>query len=96
MKQLSKEFTGTGDVKGFIFTQLRSSEKAFLYKVNTGNTTHWEVFERRVSKAGSRFFGDIEVKFEEKEKYPKSEHFGDWAWCCTSLKVAEDIYEQLQ
>lgn len=33
MQELQKEFNGTGDVKGFTFTQLEKNNKAVFYEV---------------------------------------------------------------
>lgn len=83
MKELQLEFIGRGQVKGFIFTQLNKSEKAYIYKVDTGSSTHYEVFKRKVNKQ----FNCI--------SYPSDKAFGYWAWSCSTLQRAEQVFEQL-
>ena len=83
MKELQLKFIGRGQVKGFIFTQLNKSEKAYIYKVDTGSSTHYEVFKRKVNKQ----FNCI--------SYPSDKAFGYWAWSCSTLRRAEQVFEQL-
>jgi hypothetical protein len=83
MQDLKLSFLGKGQVKGFIFTQKNKSEKAYLYEVNTGNSIHYEVFKKRINKQ----FNCI--------SYPSDKAFGLWAWSCTKLERANEIFEQL-
>lgn len=83
MKELQIEFIGRGQVKGFIFTQTNKSEKAYIYKVDTGSSTHYEVFKRKVNNQ----FNCI--------SYPSDKAFGYWAWSCSTLERAKQVFEQL-
>lgn len=86
MKELEKEFIGTGEVKAFKFSQILRNDYAFIYFVtsfsedNIGLKTHYEVFECKSSKECDMIIGGVNVHFEEKEIYPKANSFGIWAW----------------
>ncbi len=71
MKELQEKFIGKGQVKGFIFTQVKKSEKAYAYHVDTGSTQHYEVFKRKENKQ----FNCI--------SYQGMNSFGIWAFTCT-------------
>lgn len=81
MKQLKKNFTGRGEVKGFEFTQIRETDKGFIYRVDAGDMSYYEVFKR---KENTRF---------DTVSYPTSKAFGIWAWSVNSLKLAEQKLE---
>lgn len=83
MKQLLKHFIGRGEVKDFKFTQIKCSEQAFLYEVDTGDTKYYEVFKKR----RNRRFGNI--------SYPSSYAFGIWAWTYVSLEQAEKKFQEI-
>ena len=64
MKPLEITFIGKGEVKGFIFTQIKKSEKAYIYKVETEVSKHYEVFKHKentqfncISYPSSKGFG---------------------------------------
>lgn len=67
MKELKEVFVGKGQVKGFKFTQLKKTENAYLYFVDTGDSGHYEIFERRENKR----FNCV--------SYPSNKAFGLWA-----------------
>lgn len=83
MKQLEETFIGKGEVKGFSFTQIKKSNLAYLYIVDTGFGTHYEVFKHKENTQ----FNCI--------SYPKSNSFGIWAWSYLSLDKATDKFELL-
>lgn len=83
MKPLEKQFTGTGEVKGFNFTQIRCTNRAFLYEVNTKDSVYYEVFK----KVKNKRFDCI--------SYPSANYFGVWAFTYPSLKEAENKFNQL-
>jgi hypothetical protein len=83
MKELKKQFIGTGEVKGFKFTQITCTNRAFLYEVSTGDTLYYEVFKSRHNK---RF--DV-------VSYPSSKAFGIWAWTFPSIEKATNKFNQL-
>lgn len=76
IKELPLEFTGTGEVRGFFFTQIRSADKGFIYSVMNNGQVYYEVFKRKTNR-----FGGI--------SYPKSKSFGLWAWSYMSLEKAQ-------
>jgi hypothetical protein len=89
MKELSERFTGRGEVKGFNFTQLRKSEKGFLYKVESDESVHFEVFKYRETH---RVIGEMEI---HGVTYPSSKAFGRWAWCTKDESKANQLFDQL-
>ena len=94
LKLLEKEFTGIGEVKGFNFTQVYSSEFAYIYKVE-GDSTNYEVFERKNTPVGIDFKNHIYSKTEFSETYPKSNSFGKWAWTFKNMYDAGDKAEEI-
>ncbi|MGV0920471.1 hypothetical protein ACTS94_08820 [Empedobacter falsenii] len=84
VKLLPHQFRGTGEVKGYSFTKIDESEKAFIYeKVSTTGKKSYEVFEKRVNR---RFLS---------QRYPKSHDFGVWAWECSSFDSAFKKFNEL-
>lgn len=82
-KQLPVSFFGKGEVKSYKFTQIRQTDKAFLYEVSAGGTIHYEVFRKVVN--------DRYVCVS----YPTSRAFGIWAWTYMSLERAERKFNEL-
>ena len=89
VEQLKKQFTGVGEVKGFEFTQINYTELGYIYEVDTGNSKHYEVFKRLKSPVCIDFDKRVYSDTDFKESYPKSNSFGDWAWCCSKLVKAQ-------
>lgn len=83
MEVLQNNSTGKGEVKGFEFTQIQQSEKAYIYKVDTKYSIYYEVF-KKVIKTNST--GHC---------YPTSKAFGLWAWTYQSLDKAITKFNQL-
>lgn len=83
MKQLQNEFIGRGEVKGFIFTQIKKSNKAYIYKVDCDGCEHYEVFKHK------------ENKQFECISYPKTASFGLWAWTYNDFELAIEKYDLL-
>lgn len=79
-------FTGTGEVKGFNFTQVFANDKGYIYRVETGTSTHYEVFRRRTVPVCLDFDAKIFSETESKVTYPKANSFGDWAWTAYSVE----------
>ena len=84
MKQLENEFIGRGQVKGFIFTQIKKSEFAYIYKVDIGDCLHYEVFKHK------------ENKYYNCVSYPSDKSFGLWAWTYKDLDSAFSKFESLE
>lgn len=95
MKELEKEFIGTGSVKGFVFKQIKFNGNVYLYEVNTSSSIHYEVFERKESKGGTSVIGGVEVTFEPKVLYPSDNAFGVWAYCCNTIEKANYRFDEL-
>ena len=83
MRELKKQFVGTGEVRGFKFTQIRSTNRAFLYEVDTGDSIYYETFKKVINK---RFVC---------VSYPKAKYFGFWAWTYPTLEQATKKFNQL-
>jgi len=81
MKQLKTKFSGVGEVSGYEFSQIKQTDKGFIYEVSSDDSKHYEVFKKKVNKR----FGNI--------SYPTSKAFGIWAWTCNSLEKAEKRLE---
>lgn len=76
MRELKTEFIGKGQVKGFKFTQLKKTEYAYLYEVDTGSSIHYEIFEKKENTQ----FNCI--------SYPSNKAFGIWAKTTRSYEAA--------
>lgn len=95
MKELRELFTGEGEVRGFIFTQLDRSPSAYLYRVEvpskeTGKIVgvHYEVFLRKEN---------IQARLNiENVSYPKSKSFGAWAWTVTDHDKAVELFNKVK
>jgi len=83
MKELPKNIVGKGEVKGFLFTQQNQSNKAYLYKVNTGCSIYYEVF-KKTQRVNSK-----------RHCFPTSKAFGRWAWTFASFEKAIEKFNQL-
>ncbi len=84
MRELPLTFDGKGEVKDFLFTQLKRSNFGYIYEVFAFSDTRWyEVFTR---KENTRF---------DTITYPNSKSFGMWAWTCRTLKRAEEILHEI-
>jgi len=92
---LETQFTGIGEVKEFNFSQVANSETHYLYEVNTGANSHYEVFERRTSPICLDFANRTYSEIDFKEYYPKSNAFGVWAWTYTDLEKARAKFNEL-
>ena len=84
MKQLREQFIGIGQVRGFEFTQIEKSSFGYIYAVNTGNNTHYEVFKH------------VENTLYKTVSYPSNKSFGKWAWTYSTLQKAEDKFDELE
>jgi len=77
MKELKEYFSGRGQVKGYVFNQIRSTDWGFIYEVSGDNTKHYEVFKRK------------ENTLYDCISYPTDKSFGIWAWTIYDLDKAE-------
>ena len=95
MKELELEFTGIGEVKGDLFKQINRSPHAYIYERDCEGIKSYEVFLRKEAKESNSVIGGVEVHFDAKVRYPKSEDFGVWAWYFNSYDEATTKYENI-
>ena len=99
IRELQKDFIGTGEVKGFKFHQTLASEKGYIYEVESSPSSphRFEVFRRKLTNSVKKdeTTGKLVV---DKDKvivsYPKSTSFGLWAWSCANEEHALRVYYQ--
>tara|TARA_R110000744_G_scaffold148351_2_gene261415 strand:- start:23444 stop:23722 length:279 start_codon:yes stop_codon:yes gene_type:complete len=84
MKELEKEFIGKGQVKGFLFTQIKKTEFGYIYKVVDAGNLRYEVFKRKLN-----------VRFEC-ISYPSNKAFGIWAFTTPLICRANEILEDFE
>jgi hypothetical protein len=92
IEELEEEFTGTGEVKGFLFKQLAWNNHGYLYAVNNQGDIYYEIFKRKTTPICIDFKKRLYSETHHKERYPKGEAFGNWAWTTPNLDKA---YEYL-
>jgi hypothetical protein len=49
IRELAVTIEGRGEVKGFIFEQVKASEKAYIYKSTSEDNVYFEVFRKKVN-----------------------------------------------
>ena len=89
IERLPLQFIGTGEVKGFKFEQVSELPTHYIYSVNSGEETHYEVFEVRETPLCIDFENRIYSDVQFKHVYPKSNDFGVWAWTTKKLEQAQ-------
>lgn len=78
--------------KGYKHTQIYVCREAYIYeRKSDGGRAHYEVFERKISKAHPMSENQQPI-----ERYPKDEHFGKWAWSCMDLTSAKNRVEEIK
>ena len=83
--KLPETFIGTGEVKDFWFSRLYDEENFYIYMVNTGDSIHYEAFEKKSFPICLDFANRVYSTEDFKEVYPKSKDFGVWAWTSKNL-----------
>ena len=94
VKKLQDEFS----FGGWDYKLVERTEKHFIYSKTAlfCERETFEVFQRRITPAG-RFVRDgVEVITEEKEAFPKDEHFGKWAWSALCMDDANRISQNIE
>lgn len=81
MEDLKEYFVGKGEVKGFIFNQIKKSEYAYIYEVKTSTKTYYEVFKKNINF--------------DRVSYPSSKAFGKYAWTCGTLERANEYFNDI-
>lgn len=84
MRELKEYFVGKGEVKGFIFNQIKKTDYGFIYEINSGDKIYYEVFKR------------IENTMYNCISYPTSKAFGLWAWTIESLEKAQEKLKEIE
>lgn len=93
---LKDYFVGTGEVKGFIFNLIHSTQLSYLYEVNTGDSKYYEIFKRRSNATMVNFEKRVYSETVFKECYPKAKDFGVWAWTFKNLEDALKKIDQIE
>lgn len=83
LKPLPLLFTGKGEVRGFQFSQIHVSDRAYCYEVNVGGVLYYHTFKR------------IENRRYLTIAYPGPKAFGLWAWVYRSLDEAQQKFQEL-
>jgi hypothetical protein len=83
MKPLQPNFIGKGEVKGYKFSLLGMTDRAFIYQRTVCGVIHYEVFQKKLNSR----FGCV--------SYPTSKAFGIWAWTYGDLRAAIKKFNQL-
>lgn len=92
VQELPKQFTGGGEVSGFLFTQLEISDFGHIYEVNN----HFEVFERKTTAVCVDFKKKIFSDTEFKVRYPKAKDFGIWAFSVGTMERARELLKSFE
>ena len=96
IEKLPDTFDGRAEVKGFTFTKIVSTEKGFIFKVNTGEADHYEVFKYKLTPVCLDFEKRIYADDQFKEHYPKRNAFGVWAWTTLDYVRAQAILKSFK
>lgn len=83
MTELKEYFSGRGQVKGYVFNQIKKSKHAYIYEVKGEIKIHYEVFKR------------MENEMYDCVSYPTDKGFGVWAWTCMDLESANKRFEEI-
>lgn len=83
---IEQEFTRSG----WTFTQIEQNEHGYIYQVNDGEHTFYEVFEKRRTPICIDFKNRIYSTTEYKDRYPGNEDFGKWAWTYATITKAKE------
>ena len=97
MKELELHFKGHGEVGGFEFTQLKSSDKGYMYEVFCPDIQklHYEVFKRKTAKESHVVMKGIEIIFPDRVKYPTANNIGDWGWTFRDIEKANNKFKEI-
>lgn len=96
IRDLEDEFIGIGSVANFKFKKIASTDKGFLYEVDSGDKDiHYEVFLKKSVPICIDFVKKLFSETDFKYTYPKDNHFGDWAWCILDYNKAVEKLNNL-
>jgi hypothetical protein len=88
--QLPEVIEGSGQFKGFTFTQVAKKQGVYLYRTGSGS---YHVFYAKTAKVCLDFEKRIYSETELKEVYPRPEDFGKWAWQIDDIDDAISKFE---
>jgi hypothetical protein len=66
-----------------------------MYKVEEKGVVYYEVFKIRLKTARKVALNSGILDVREGEEYPSKKCFGNMAYCCSTLEVAQKRYEQI-
>lgn len=95
IKRLPITFEGIGEVRGFVFQFMARSHHALIYLIDTGGSKHFEVFKIKTSQKCLNFDLKVYSETDLKERYPRSNDFGIWAWSLWTKKRAFEKFNLL-
>jgi hypothetical protein len=76
VRDLEKEFIGTGEVRGFKFKQIDKTEHGYCYEVTVKKRKHYETFKRIEKPICIDFDNKIFSETDKYVVYPSSQLFG--------------------
>jgi len=91
MRELPKEFVGTGEVKDWTFTQVKQTDLGYVYRREWMGAVYYEVFRRR-----ENHIGEIMGRGEAIISYPNANAFGVWAWCLGDKDRAIEMLDNMK
>ena len=91
MRELPKEFVGTGEVKDWQFTLVKQTELGYCYRREWMGAVYYEVFRRKENHVG-----EVRGTGEAIISYPNSNAFGVWAWCLGDKDRAIEMLDNLK
>jgi hypothetical protein len=95
--ELPLSFEGTGDVRGWQFKQIFKSLCGHIYEITTiSGRTYYEAFKRKVSKNSDAVIQGMNVHFEARVKYPKTDSFGKWGICTRNKETAFEYINSIK
>jgi hypothetical protein len=84
MKELQKQFSGIGQVKGYDFNQITATPYGYIYiKTSLEGSNTFEVFKR------------LENPLYNVVSYPTDKAFGKWAWAVGTLERANEVLAEI-
>ena len=95
IKLLEYNIIGTGDVSGFKFAKIASSQRAYVYECDDCGLRYYEVFLRRKTPLCINFDKRLYSETEFKEIYPKTRDFGNWAWTFKTQEEAMTKFKKI-
>ncbi|QOW09091.1 hypothetical protein Q73A0000_01365 [Kaistella flava (ex Peng et al. 2021)] len=95
VQKLQNEITQNG----FTYKLVKSTDSGYLFSIHNSESDTmygYEVFMRKLTPLCVDFEKKIFSETEFKERYPKANDFGVWAWTAKRLERAEEILESFE